>query len=54
MIAIPCLDISDSEVTHLDGDLAIGIQCGPCYKTKIVLNQGQSTAVRFTRKHKGM
>ena len=54
MIAIPCLHISDSEMTHLEGDLAIGNQCGPHYKTKKVLNQGQSTAVRFKRKHKGM
>jgi len=40
MVTIPCLDVSDSEVIHLDRDLAIGIQCGPHYKTKEVLNQG--------------
>ena len=40
MVAIPCLDISDSEVTHLDWDLAIGIQCGPCYKTKKNVKSG--------------
>ena len=42
MVAIPCLDVSDSEVIHLDRDLAIGIQCGPRYKTKKVLNQQRS------------
>ena len=29
--------------------LSIAIQCGPCYKTKKVLNRGQSIVVRFTR-----
>jgi len=36
MVAIPCLDVSESEVIHLDRDLAIEIQCGPRYKTKKV------------------
>ena len=50
MVAIPCLNISDSEkrMAQLDVDLAIEIQCGPHYKTQM-LNQSQSTAVRFTR-----
>jgi len=40
MVATQCLDVSDSEVIHLDRDLAIGIQCRSRYETKKVLNQG--------------
>ena len=41
MVAIPCLEtVLIVKVTHLDGALAIEIQCGPPDQTKKVLNLG--------------